>query len=264
MNVGNILDYINEIAPWGYAEEWDNVGLMIGSRETEVTKILLCMDVTTSVIYEAIQNGAQLIVSHHPFIFSKLKAIDLQTFKGEQISLLIKNDISVVSAHTNLDTAPGGVNDTLAEALGLANCRNLKAYIPAGLTCDLGLGKVGELTVHQKFDDFIDSIKKSLSIQNLRVIGKKPQKVKYIAVFCGSFDDDLQSVKRLNADVLITGDIKYHTALDAAQMGLCIVDAGHFATERLILRKLRDNLINKFPALELDLSKVEADPFIFA
>ncbi len=264
MNAGDVLNYLNEIAPWRYAEEWDSVGLMVGSRDSNITKILLCMDVTANVISEAESNGAQMIISHHPFIFSKLKAIDMETFKGAQITKLIKNNITVVSAHTNLDTAPGGVNDTLAENLQLRNCKNLKTYIPKGLNCDLGLGKIGELPDYTSFDEFVRDIKKNLGIENLRIIGNKPEKVKNIAVFCGSFDDDLENLKSRKADVLVTGDIKYHTALDAAQMGLCIVDAGHFATERIILPKLRDTLSKRFKELEIICSIVEADPFNFA
>lgn len=264
MKVGDIIDYLNEIAPWRYAEEWDSVGLMVGSRDKSVTKLLLCMDVTSDVISEAVGYGAQMILSHHPFIFSKLKSINMETFKGQHIANLIKNDISVVSAHTNLDTAPGGVNDTLAECLQLTNCQNLKAYIPNGFSCDLGMGKIGELQNYKSFAEFVKDIKKNLGIENVRIIGKKPEKVKNIAVFCGSFDDDLENLKSRKVDVLVTGDIKYHTALDAAQMGLCIVDAGHFATECIILPKLRDTLNKRFKELDIVCSKMEADPFTFA
>ncbi|WP_024834000.1 Nif3-like dinuclear metal center hexameric protein [Ruminiclostridium josui] len=264
MNVGDIINYLNEIAPWQYAEEWDSVGLMVGSRNSNVSKILLCMDVTSDVISEAVENGAQMILSHHPFIFSKLKAIDMENFKGEQIVKLIKSNVTVVSAHTNLDTAPGGVNDTLAETLHLINCHNLKPYIPKGSNCDLGMGKIGELLDYKSFDDFVKDIKKNLGIENLRIIGKKPEKVKNIGVFCGSFDGDLENLKSRKVDVLVTGDIKYHTALDAAQMGLCIVDAGHFATERIILHKLKDTLNKRFKELDIICSKVEIDPFTFA
>lgn len=264
MNAGDIINYLNEIAPWQYAEEWDNVGLMVGSRENNVTKILLCMDVTSDVILEAAENSTQMIISHHPFIFSKMKSIDLETFKGDQIAKLIKNNITVVSAHTNLDTAPDGVNDTLAETLQLTNCQNLKPYVPNGLNCDLGMGKIGELQNYKSFDEFIKEIKKNLAIENLRIIGKKPEKVKNIAVFCGSFDDDLENLKSRKVDVLVTGDIKYHTAIDAAQMGLCIVDAGHYATERIILPKLKDILNKRFKELDIICSKMESDPFTFA
>lgn len=264
MNVGEMLDYINELAPWGYAEVWDNVGLMVGSRTCKVNKVLLCMDVTDKVIKEAIDLGVNLILSHHPFLFSKLNKLDFDTLKGAQISALIKNNICVISAHTNLDVAAGGVNDTLAEALGLIDCNIYKSYIPDKYDIDLGMGKYGQLQDQLGFEDFISMVKQNLAINNLRIIGTQPEKVNTIAVFCGSFDGDLQSVKNQNVDVLVTGDIKYHTALDAKEMGLCIIDVGHFASEHLIVNKLYSLLVKSFKELQVYCSKMEADPFIFS
>jgi GTP cyclohydrolase I len=264
MNLGEVLDYINEIAPWKYAEEWDNVGLMLGSRTCQVKKLMLCLDVTSKVINEAIDQGTNLIVSHHPFLFSELNTVDLDTAKGQQISTLIKNDICIISAHTNLDVAVGGVNDTLAEAAGLTNCQILKSYIPEGIDVDMGMGKVGELTNRLCFEEYISIVKNNLNIDRFRLIGIPPKTVKKIAVFCGSFDVDLDIVKRQDVDVLITGDIKYHTALDAREMGLCILDVGHYASEYLIVNKLKVLFENRFDNLEIICSTMEKDPFIFS
>jgi dinuclear metal center YbgI/SA1388 family protein len=264
MNVEEVLDYINELAPWKYAEEWDNVGLMLGSRTNQVKKLMLCMDVTSQVIDEAMDQEANLIVSHHPFLFSKLNTVDLDTMKGQQISTLIKNDINVISAHTNLDVAVGGVNDTLAEAVGLTNCGILKSYIPEGFDVNMGMGKVGELPARLCFEEFICIVKKNLDIVSLRLIGVQPKTIKKVAVFCGSFDVDLDIIKRHEVDVLITGDMKYHTALDAREMGLCILDVGHYASEHLILNKFKKLLENRFDNLEVICSTLEKDPFIFS
>lgn len=264
MNVGEIYNYINEFAPFNYAETWDNVGLMLGSRGCQVKKIMLCMDVTLKVIDEAIEQGVNLIISHHPLLFSKLKTVDFDTSTGQMLLKLIKNDINVISAHTSLDVAVGGVNDTLAETVGLVGCEKLKSYIPEGLDIDMGLGKVGNLPNELSFNEFVNHIKKNLNISNLRIIGAQPAIIKKVATFCGSFDGSLASVKRHNADVLITGDIKYHTALDAREMGLCIMDVGHFASEHLIVNKLKKLLENKFKNIDIVCSSLEEDPFIFA
>ncbi len=264
MSVGQILSFLNEIAPWDYAESWDNVGLMVGSRQNRVTKILLCMDVTSAVIEEALSCGAELIVSHHPFLFSKLNRLDFDTMKGHQIQKLVQHNISVISAHTNLDVAIGGVNDTLAETLGLSECKQLKPYVPEGYESDLGLGKIGVLSNEMPFNDFIAGIKKNLNVSDLRIIGNIPDMVKNVAVFCGSFDVDLFYLKKLQQDVVVTGDIKYHTALDAREMGLCIVDVGHFASEHIILNKLQSRIKDRFKCIETLCSKMEADPFIFS
>ncbi len=263
MTVGEILNYINEFAPFKYAETWDNVGLMVGSRKSEVNKVMLCMDVTANTVEEAINEGADLIISHHPFLFSKLKSVDFGTMTGQLISRLIKSDINVISAHTNLDVAVGGVNDTFAQAVGLIECSSLKSYIPEGFAVDMGMGKVGVLPNELLFDDFISRIKQSLNIKNLRVIGEQPETIKKAATFCGSFDGDLGSVKRQNVDVLITGDIKYHTALDAREMGLCILDVGHYASEHLIVKKLKKIFEKRFNSIEIICSSLEEDPFIF-
>ncbi len=263
MKVGDFLDYLNELAPWGYAEEWDNVGLMVGSRQGDVKRILLCLDVTSKVIKEAIDCDAQLIVSHHPFLFSKLKKLDFDTIKGQQIQTLVTKGISVISAHTNLDVAIGGVNDTLAETIGLQELKPLQKYIPVGLNDNLGLGKLGVLAQEMEFNEFLNSLKKKLDITNLRLIGAHPERVKNVAVFCGSFDVELDYLKGLQQDVLITGDLKYHDAMDAREMGLCIIDVGHFTSERVILPKLQKALADRFEPLEILCSKMESDPFIF-
>ncbi len=264
MNVGEILNYINELAPWKFAEDWDNVGLMLGGRADEVKKVLLCLDVTTKVIDEAIDQGANLIISHHPFLFSKLNTVDLDTMKGKQISTLIKNNINIISAHTNLDVAVGGVNDTFAEAIGISNCRILESYIPKGHDVDVGMGKVGELPSELRFEDLVNIVKRNLNIENLRIIGTQPETVKNVATFCGSFDVDLDIIKQQSIDVLITGDMKYHDSLDAREMGLCIIDVGHFASEHLIVNKLKKLLEVRFESLNIICSSLEEDPFIFA
>lgn len=264
MKVGEILNFINELAPWGYAETWDNVGLMLGSRQSDVKRMLLCMDVTSKVIREAIDYEAEMIISHHPFLFSSINRLDFDTIKGQQIQTLVTKNISVISAHTNLDVTAGGVNDTLAGTLGLSELISLKSYIPQGYQEDLGLGKLGTLENSMVFSDFIDHVKKHLKISALRVIGPHPDKVKHVGVFCGSFDVDLHYLRSLKQDVVITGDMKYHTALDAREMGLCIIDVGHFASEHVILPRLQKVIADKFAQIEVVCSKLESDPFIFA
>lgn len=264
MTVGEIINYIEEIAPAHYAESWDNVGLMVGSRTSPVRKLLVCLDVTSSVIEEAIREGADLILSHHPFIFSKLKNIDADTIKGRQIQKLIKAGIAVVSAHTNLDFAYQGVNATLAQTLHLTETSPLKSYIPEGTNVDIGMGKIGQLEQALPFEEYIRMVKENLKVKNLRIIGQSPDIVRKVSVFCGSFDDDLAAVKKQKPDLLVTGDMKYHSAMDAIEMGLCIIDVGHFASEYVIVARLKEMLENRFDRLAVICSKVEKDPFITA
>lgn len=248
----DIMSFMEKIAPRELAEEWDNVGLLLGNRDNEVKKILLCMDVTAASAKYAVNNGADLIISHHPFIFKKLGRLVENDAKGNVIYALIRNNISVFAAHTNLDFAEAGVNDCLAAALGIVN-----AEIYGN-----GPGKIGVLQNEMKLTDFIDKVKSALDTKKLRVIGNTERGIKKAAVFSGSFDGDLDAVKNTNADVLVTGDIKYHTALDACAEDMCIIDAGHFNTEKIVLPSLAKRIGENFPGIEIMLFTDEEDPFI--
>ncbi len=247
----DIMSFMEKIAPRELAEEWDNVGLLLGNRDNEVKKILLCMDVTASSVSYAVNNGVDMIISHHPFIFKKLGRLVENDAKGSVIYTLIRNNISVFAAHTNLDFAVSGVNDCLAEALEIGNAE----------TYGNGPGKVGTLKKEVKLTDFIEKVKSALDTKKLRVIGDDERSIKKAAVFSGSFDDDLDAVKNTNADVLVTGDIKYHTALDACGENLCIIDAGHFNTEKIVLPSLAKRLGESFTDIDIMLFTEEEDPF---
>lgn len=264
MKVGDVLNYIEEIAPSKTAEKWDNVGLMLGSREQQVKKLFITLDVTEAAIEQALSAGADLIVSHHPFLFTKLSTLDFDTPKGRLIHRLIMNNISAISAHTNLDIAQGGVNDTLADMIGLVETVYLKKYYAWDCPGDYGFGKIGFLKPEVKGSELLIKIKNVLKVDNVRIIGALPETVNKAAVFCGSFDVDLNLIKEKNIDVLITGDIKYHTALDAREMGLCIIDVGHFGSERIIVDKLKNVLSERFKDIEIVCNNMETDPFIFA
>lgn len=358
---GEIVRFMEEMAPPCLAEDWDNVGLIAGSRNQDIKRVMVCLDVTSKVAHEAVEKKIDLIVSHHPFIFKGLKRITEDDPKGSVVYKLIRNGIGVYSAHTNLDFAVEGINDTLAGLLGLSNIRSLKKYkseklykvvvfVPeahvdqvrdamsnagAGWTgnysdCsfmvkgkgtfkplegtnpyigsqgnmekvdeyrletivpreklknvinamteahpyeevaydvysteiegkEYGYGKVGTLIGVQKPESFISFVKEKLNVKNVRVIGNPEKEIGNVAVFCGSFDESMLS-KLKGVDVLVTGDLKYHASLDAAEMGLFIIDAGHFGTERIIVPKLARTLAEKFPLIEVETSVLEEDP----
>ena len=259
---GNITDFLEEIAPQSLAEEWDNVGLLVGSMGREVRRVLICLDVTPEVVEEAVEKKAELIVSHHPVIFKGIKRISEDEPRGSLMVRLLKHGICVYSAHTNLDVAQGGVNDVLAQRLGLKNLINFKDYgLPDKTGFQHGLGKVGFLEEKLQLDDFAKKVKTALGIEYVRVVGNMAASIQKVAVFCGSFDDDLESLRRHGADVLVTGDVKYHTAVDVLQMGKFVIDAGHFNTEKVVLPALKEQLMKSFPGLEVFCSTMEKDPF---
>lgn len=262
------MNFLEETAPVQLAEEWDNVGLLLGGREQEIGRILLCLDVTAPVVEEAIRLKVDLILSHHPLIFKGIKRIDEDHFKGSLITRLIRNNISVYSAHTNLDAALDGVNRVLADRIGLKHPRNLKDYkairdvFPRDTRHGaFGMGLVGDVPKPVFLEEFIQAVKQALDTPFVRVIGNRASEIRQAAVFCGSFDDDLQILAAKKADVLVTGDVKYHTAVDAVAMELCLIDAGHFHTEKVVLPELEKRICGKLPSLEVFSNKVEADPF---
>ena len=250
----DIAGFIEGFAPLNIAEEWDNVGLLLGSLNNDVGRVMVCLDATTETIDEAISKNANLIITHHPFIFKGLKRISIDDYLGKNISKLIKNGISIYSAHTNLDMAVGGVNQCLAEAIGISDLRDIKEF---------GLGKIGVLKDCVSLENFISLVKSKLNTSTVRLIGNLNKEIKKVAVFCGSFDESMISLIKNQADILVTGDIKYHTSLDLVENGICTIDAGHFNTEFIIVSHLIRLLQDKFLSVEFFGSGVEKDPFKF-
>lgn len=258
----NITDYIEDFAPKNLAEDWDNVGLLVGSMAREVNRVMLCLDVTPEVLNEAVERKAELVLSHHPVIFKGIRRILEDEPAGWLLEKLLRHGICVYSAHTNLDVTRGGVNDVLAHKLKLKSIVNLKDYgSPDKTGFQYGLGKVGYVEEKLQLDGFVKLVKSALEVDSVRVIGNMAASIQKVAVFCGSFDSDLEPLKRHEAEVLVTGDVKYHTAVDVLQMGKCVIDAGHFNTEKLVLPVLADQLSKRFSNIEVFCSKVEKDPF---
>lgn len=249
---GEIISFIEKSAPLELAEEWDNIGLLVGNRENYVNRILVCLDITSETLAEAINKKVDLIITHHPVIFKGIKKLNEDEIKGKLLYSLIRNNISVYAAHTNLDFAVDGVNTHLALLMGINDAETLAK----------GPGKVGQLEYIMTMNDFIKKVKAVLNVPHVRVAGKPKSGIQKVAVFSGSFDDDLEAVIHSGADVLVTGDLKYHTALDAREAGLCIVDAGHFNTEKIILPVLAALLKGKFQEIQILTFLQEEDPFI--
>lgn len=248
----DVMKYIEQLAPGELAEDWDNIGLLLGSSSQSVSKIMVCLDVTTEALLAAVSKNVNLIVTHHPVIFKGIKKICEDGAKGKQLYTAISNGISIISAHTNLDYAENGVNVKLAEAIGLKNTEVLGK----------GPGRIGVLNERMSFDYFIEKVKRGLEVPFVRTVGSAGSGIYRVGVFSGSFDDDLEAIIESGADAVVTGDLKYHTALDAREAGLCLIDAGHFGTERVILPYLAAVLAERFPETEVIHYRQERDPFI--
>ena len=238
IKVKDVLGALSVLAPIEIKEEWDNVGLMVGDGEAEVSGIITALDCTMMVIDEAIEKGANLIVTHHPLIFEKLSNITACDINGSKIIKLIKNGISVISMHTNLDKARGGINDLLCEIIGLKNVRNLDES-------EYSLGRTGEVEDTVTLKDFVFNIKKKLNSDCIKYIGDDNRIIKTVSLVSGSGCEFYESAINCGADVFLTSEVKHHIACEIIDKGFAIIDAGHFETENIITEKIKSFLEEK-------------------
>ncbi len=251
--VNKIYDLIEEYAPKELAWEGDNVGLLVGSMDTQVKGIIFAVDVTLGTIDMAIKSDANLIISHHPVIFSPLKEITDTTATGKIIYTAIKNDINIICAHTNLDAAQEGVSQTLAEVAGLKNI-----YTPESSN----LMRVGELKENTATDEFINQLKNALAVDSVFISKDYPEHIKNVAVVSGRGCSLLYEAKQTGADVLLLGEIKHENAVYADVMGLCVISCGHHETEVIILDRLKTYLQNRLNTLQLSLGVYRDAPMV--
>lgn len=261
--VKEVFDFLSRYAPTALAEEWDNVGLQVGRMREKVRGILVSLDVTGEVLQEAEKKKANLLITHHPLFFRPLKKMDDSTVSMRLTREAIERKINVLSFHTNLDSTREGLNDLLARTLKL---QRLKPLIPSKTSSKAGLGRVGHFkeTSLKVFTAFVARV---LSLKNFRYVGEPDHPIRTVAVMTGSGGDFFREAKKAGADVLVTGDVKYHAALDALAEGIAVIDIGHFAGEigmiHLVAEKLRGWFLQKRISLNIFESKVQEDPFQF-
>lgn len=257
--VNDIIKVMEKIAPPYLKEDFDNVGLMVGDRDKCVKRVLLALDCTLKVIEEAKEKNIDLIITHHPLIFRKPNNITTDTLQGKKIIELIKNDISLYSSHTNLDSVENGLNHTIVSILGFNDSTILEKNMKDD---NAGLGRLVSLNEEITLEELVNKIKGALNISNLRVV-KGNNKVSKVAVINGSGQDFIGKAVALGADCIVTGDTTYHFASDYKEMGISILDVGHFASEQIIFFNVMERLKEKFKDIEIVASKVEEDPFSF-
>lgn len=248
---------MEELAPVELAEEWDNVGLQVGQKKGKANKILLSLDATLPVAEEAKKIGADLIVTHHPLLYKPLKNVDFSTPSGKIIHLLIKSGIDLYCLHTNLDSAVSGTSRTLASMLGL---KNLRPVIPSSLNPSCGIGVSGAFSPSLKFSKVISKVKKVLPEADIRYCGEESRIIKTATVCTGSGGSLLDKIFKMKVDLFITGELKYHEALEASQRGLALITAGHYHTEKIVLPVLKKYLEKKFPSLKVLISEISTSP----
>ncbi len=254
--VGDLLSYINSIAPPDLRETWDNVGLNCGHLEREVRTVLVALDPFAAVCREAAELGADLLVTHHALLWHPGFLTD-QDEQGKNALFLIEHGIAHINAHTNLDHAPGGVNDALARRLRLNDCQVL---FPKGTDANgrpWGLLRAG-VAEEQPLSRFLRTVSDVLGCPGLRYVsGGRP--VRRVAVGGGSCGDFLYDAARAGCDTFVTADVKYNQFWDAQNLGLNLIDAGHFYTENPVCAVLAERLRQAFPEIRTLLSAVHAD-----
>ena len=254
--IQEILRYLQTLAPTEYKEEWDNVGLLCGRGGQRVRRAVIALDPFMDTVQEAIREQAQLVITHHPLMFST-KTVSDETEAGRVLLAMIENGIGAIAVHTNLDSALGGVNDCLAQVLGLEACQVLD---PEGTDEEgrvYGHGRVGTVAP-RPLEDFLALVKERLHCQGLRYAsGGRP--VHKVAVGGGACAGYLDKVAALGCDTFVTGDVKYNGFADAADLGITMIDAGHFPTENPVCAYLVEKLTHAFPEVRFSLSKDHED-----
>jgi len=252
--LNKIISFLETKFPKDLAYDWDNVGLQVGDANKQVRKVIVALDATLDVIKIAIDEKVDLIITHHPLIFSPLSNIDYQTVLGQKLSLLIKKDIALYTMHTNYDIADGGMNDLFARKYNLKNVEIL---------CSDGLGRIGELdkkiTLKELAKVGINPDFLGVSPKAKAIIGEESAQVSKVAIIAGSGGKYIHEAKNAGADVLITGDVTYHSAVDAKEIGLAIIDVGHFA-ENLMEDHVAEMLSKEFFKISIS-SGVSTNPF---
>lgn len=233
VTAGDIFDFLQQKAPFGTAEEWDNAGLLAGDRSTPAQRVLVTLDITPAAVQAAADRGARLIVSHHPVIFAPLRTLE----RGSVPWLLAREDMTAICAHTNLDAAMGGVNDTLAALLGLGDIR-----VPDDALC-----RIGCLPAPMEPQAFARLAAERLHTAVRVHAGERP--VRTVCV-CGGAGGDIVLDKAGEADALLTGEVRHHEWLAGATAGVTLVEAGHYATEAPVTGTLAAWLRARFPGID--------------
>jgi len=253
-NVKELYDYLDKKIPRALSCEWDNDGLMVcADASAEVKRVLLALAATDAVAEYAVENGFDAVVTHHPMIFSPLRSLTSLEPTAAKALFLAKNNIAVMSFHTRLDALEGGVNDTLAEKLGV---ENTVPFGPAGEE----IGRIGSLHAPMPFRALCEDVAAALSSPCVTAIGAK-ESVQKVALLGGGGKDFVGSAIAAGADVLVTGEVTYNVMLDAKASGLCLITAGHYHTERPVLAKLCSLIKEKFPETEVEEYPLDTEIF---
>ncbi len=267
--VSSLRDFMQRFAPPALSESWDNTGLLLGDPARKVTRVMTCLTITPTTAAEAVREGAEMIVSHHPMPFRALKRITAESTVGRILRELIRADMAVYSPHTSFDSAAAGINQQIAAGLNLMNIAPLKMpewrEIPLFDTESetppvTGTGRVGELPAEMPLEVFLERVQKFFALPYVQYVGDLRHPVKRVGVGCGAAGEFLEFAQQHACDVFLTGETNYHTHLEAEATGTALILMTHFASERFACVNLAETLKTAFPALHIWGSRDETDP----
>lgn len=264
IRVRDVSEFLSSLAPLSLAETWDNVGLLLGDEGAVVQRLMTCLTLTEDVALEAVERSVDLIVSHHPILFRPVQRLTALTPEGRVLLMLAGSGIAVYSPHTAFDSAPDGINQQLAQLLGLADISPLRAgppdVSPPGESEITGSGRHGRLPAETMLREFNERVKSALGVAHLQYVGDEELSISRVGVACGSAAEFIPDAVRHGCDVLLTGEARFHACLEARQSGIGLILAGHYATERPAVESLALTLAEQFPDLEVWASRQETDP----
>lgn len=257
-NLREVCDFLESFAPSRLAEEWDNVGLLVGRRDAAVGRVMTCLTVTPASAAEAAADRADLVVVHHPLPFRALKRLTDESTPGRLLLDLVAAGVAVYSPHTAFDSAARGINQQLAEGLGMTGVEPLVAL--EGDPDGLGAGRVGMFDEPAPLREIERRLMQLLNIERLQAVGPPERPIRRAAVACGSAGQFLEPARHAGCELLITGETNFHTCLEAEATEVALLLPGHYASERFAVERLADVLAERFPGLTVWASRNEADP----
>ncbi len=248
MECKKVIEILEKQSPKSYACDWDNVGLLVGREDKEIQKIYIALDATDEAIEEAIANGADMLLTHHPMIFKGMKRVTQEDFIGRRIIRLIQNDMVYYAMHTNFDVM--GMADLAADYLGISHTRVLE-ITSVSETGEEGIGRYGSLKKEMTVRECCEEVKQAFSLENVKVFGDLERKVKTAAISPGSGRSVISNALQAGVDVLITGDIDHHEGIDAVAQKLTVIDAGHYGVEHIFIPYMEQYLKRETKELEI-------------
>lgn len=262
--VADILRAIDELAPFDLAEEWDNVGLLVGHPDRTVSSVMIGLDPTNDLLDEARRCCADTIITHHPLIFHPLSAVITDQSDGMLLEKAIVHQMTMIGCHTNLDSARGGVSDALANGLGLVDLQPLLPAVDPAKP-GAGMGRVGRYEESLSSGQFVERLLKVLDLSTVQIAGVLPERVKKVALCGGSGSDLAQAALSCGADLYLSAEIKHSTGRWAEECGFCVIDGTHYGTElpvvALLAQRLREYSKSKGWSLAIQVSTTQRPPF---